>query len=95
MELAELPTLIFFLSSSGIELPLRSFFLGFLSKYFVMLIITFNITILIPKSQNELVIITTNRSKETNVIDLLEKLHVAQKRVCSLRLYYGKKNYLL
>lgn len=64
--------------------------MGFLSKYFVMLIITFNITILIPKSQNELVIITTNRSKETNVIDLLEKLHVAQKRVCSLNLLYRK-----
>ena len=45
--LAELPSLIFFLSSSGFESPLRSLFLEFLSKYFA-------IYHLIPKSQKRI-----------------------------------------
>ena len=94
MEFAELPTLIFFLSSSGKELPLKSVFLEFLSKYFVILTITFNIKTLIPKCQNEFVSIATNRLKETNIMDSLEKLHVTQKRVCSLRLHYGKQRFI-
>ena len=51
----------------------------------------FNITNLIPKSQKEFVSIATHRLHQTNIIALLEKLHVVQKRVCSLRLHYGKK----
>ena len=48
----------------------------------------FNITTLIPKSQKEFAIITTSRINQTNIIIvLLVKLHVAQKRVCSLHLY--------
>ena len=48
--LAELPSLIFFFSSSGFESPLRSLFLEFLSKYFAIFFIAFNMSTLIPKS---------------------------------------------
>ena len=66
-------------------------FLEFLSKYFAIFIITLNITTFIRKSRKGFVNITTNRLNQTNVIVLLEKLHAVHKRVCSLRLHYGKK----
>ena len=74
--LAKLPSLIFFLSFSGFESPLRSLFLEFLSKHFAISIITFNMTTLIPESQKEFVSITVNIFNQTNIIVLLKKLHV-------------------
>ena len=73
--LAQLPSLIFFLSSSGFESLLWCLVLECLSKYFAIFIITFKITTSIPK---RICKITPSRLNQTNIILLLEKLHVAE-----------------
>ena len=60
----------------------------------MIFITTFSITTLILKITNTsilIVSITTYRLNQTNIIVLLIKKQVAQKRVCSLHFYYGKK----